>query len=128
MAKNKFSDTRPSDLDGLFGPRIGTKKLDRSVWAVRQVRGPGGRKPFGDLVIRAITAVDAQRQWFNFYGLSTETYRYNLQTARVPESHAKYGSAIECQHPRGVEDDSLAKQLEQQLSAAEQVLASSPLA
>jgi hypothetical protein len=44
--------------------------------------------------------VDARRQWFNYYGLNEETYRYGLEVMRLAEDHELAEKAISCQTPR----------------------------
>jgi len=98
MAKSK---PEALSIDSVFdGARKSSRKaIKRQCFAVRMSRGPKGAK-YESLVIEATDGVDARRQWFNFYGLNEETYRYALQAVALEEGHPLAGDAIRCASPR----------------------------
>ena len=115
----------PADLDEVFAQVIPKVAPVMKVFACRQVSGP---KPHDDLCIRATSGVDANRQFFNYYGLNEQTYRYRLKVVVVPKE-AKFktwiDNAIECQSPQNPETLSLEEQARQHEDEIENLLSSS---
>jgi hypothetical protein len=85
-------------LDGIFRDDDKKKRTiaEKRCYAVRQVRGPDEHD---DLVVMAINAVDAHRQFFNYYGLNEQTFRYTLGVVQTDDPELT-SMAVECEYPR----------------------------
>lgn len=122
MAERRKPGPKPKiNLNPLFVDHLPkTTPIPKRAFAVRQQRGPDRHD---DLVILAYDGCDAARQWFNYYGLADQTYRYQLLTVKVPEGHNAQKRAIECQHPQTEETLSFEEQLRLQQQEVERVMA-----
>jgi len=105
--------------DDLFTGRSSVMAAPMKVFAVRQIRGP---VPHPDIIVRAHDGIDANRQFFNHYGLVDTAYRYRLKLAVVPEDHPAYERAIECQHPRLHGETTMEETIAQKFQDVQQML------
>lgn len=116
--------TKHKSLNELFQDR-GIKRskgpLPKGIWAVRQLNGP---KPHKDKVFKACDTVEAARQFFCFYGLTGQTYRYRLATVQLPNDHPLAREAIECLTPRTQDEMTFEKMAQEQFEDVERMIES----
>lgn len=98
MAKRQ---SRASSIDDVFNTsqRSARAPVKRKCFAVKQTRGPKGQQ-WSSLAVMAHDPVHARSQWFNYYGLHEQTYRYALDVRRLDEGHPLEQEAITCDSPR----------------------------
>lgn len=122
-AKREIGSKHPS-LNELFAERQGKSRkgpLPKLYWAVRQVAGPRKHK---DLVIHCSDALEASRQFFCYYALTGQTYRYRVQAVEIPRDHPAARDAVECLTPRGVAERTLDDIQQEQFDDVQQMVKS----
>lgn len=98
MAPRKKTLRSFQELDEVFGAPDSRCELPKlRPFACRQIAGP---EQHDDLIISATDGVDAHRQFFNYYGLNEETFRYRLRVVEIEKTSPLVSKAIECQSPR----------------------------
>lgn len=115
---------RPSrkSLEAVFSER--SKPIEAPTpkypWAVRQRRGPEEHAP---LIFLAVDVLDAQGQFFNYYNLSLQTHRYQLECVQLDPEHELAAAAIECRQARFDQEPSLQELANQSFSDVQTALA-----
>ena len=105
---------------------------NRRPFAVRKIKGPAHKartklqEKNGFVVVSALGAVDAMRQWFNYHGLTQRTHVFNLQVVAMDPAHPAAKGAIKADHPLTQDELSQTEMMDQAFEDVQKTIGEGP--